>query len=83
MKKERKAPKKSLEQNIAELFASALSQEEFYADDNFFEMGGTSLSASKVIMQLKAKGIEVEYQNIFDKYYIAHLRKGRMVERYC
>ncbi|MCQ2176957.1 MAG: amino acid adenylation domain-containing protein [Bacteroidales bacterium] len=65
-KSSRKAPKKSLEQEICELFKSVLSLEDFYADDNFFEMGGTSLSASKVIMQLMSKGIKVEYQDIFD-----------------
>ncbi|MDO4219366.1 MAG: amino acid adenylation domain-containing protein [Synergistaceae bacterium] len=62
----RKAPRKSIEQELCELFASVLSLDEFYADDNFFEMGGTSLSASKVTMQLMARGIRVEYQNIFD-----------------
>ncbi len=62
----RKAPKKSTEQQLCELFGSVLGIEEFYADDNFFEMGGTSLSASRVTMQLMAKGIKVEYQNIFD-----------------
>ena len=62
----RKAPRKSMEQELCELFASVLSLDEFYADDNFFEMGGTSLSASKVTMQLMSKGIRVEYQNIFD-----------------
>lgn len=62
----RKAPKKSLEQQICDLFMSVLSLEEFFADDNFFEMGGTSLSASKVIMQLMSKGFKVEYQDIFD-----------------
>ena len=65
-KKGRKAPKKSLEQELCELFASVLSVEEYYADDGFFEMGGTSLSASKVVMQLMAEGIEVQYQDIFD-----------------
>ena len=62
----RKAPKKSLEQQICELFASVLSLDEFFADDNFFEMGGTSLSASKAIMQLMSNGLKVEYQDIFD-----------------
>lgn len=65
-KSARKAPKKSLEQQICDLFKSVLSLPEFYADDNFFEMGGTSLSASKAIMQLMSKGIRVEYQDIFD-----------------
>ena len=62
----RKAPKKSLEEQICDLFKSVLSLDDFYADDNFFEMGGTSLSASKVIMQLMSKGMKVEYQDIFD-----------------
>ncbi len=61
----RKAPKKSLEEQLCDLFKSVLSLDEYYADDNFFEMGGTSLSASKVTMQLMSKGIKVEYQDIF------------------
>ena len=62
----RRAAKKSPEQELCELFASVLSLDEYYADDNFFEMGGTSLSAAKIVMQLMAKGIRVEYQDIFD-----------------
>lgn len=62
----RKAPRKSVEQELCEIFASALSLDEFYADDNFFEMGGTSLTASKVTMQLMSKGLKVEYQDIFE-----------------
>lgn len=61
----RKAPKKSLEQQICELFGNVLSIDEYYADDDFFEMGGTSLSASKAVMQLMSKGIKVEYQDVF------------------
>ncbi|MDO5449078.1 MAG: SDR family oxidoreductase, partial [Clostridia bacterium] len=53
-------------EQLCELFKSVLSAEEFYADDNFFEMGGTSLSASKVTMQLMSKGLKIEYQDIFD-----------------
>ena len=62
----KKQAKKSLEAQLCELFASVLSLDEVFADDNFFEMGGTSLSASKVIMRLLSKGVKVEYQNIFD-----------------
>lgn len=65
-KSKKRAPKKSLEQELCELFQSVLSLDEYYADDNFFEMGGTSLSASKVTMQLMSKGIKIEYQDIFD-----------------
>ena len=62
----RKAPKKSLEQRLCEIFASTLGLEEVYADDNFFNLGGTSLSASKVTMQLMSEGIDVKYGDIFD-----------------
>ncbi len=64
-KSNRKAPKKSLEEQLCELFRTVLSLDEYFADDNFFEMGGTSLSASKATMQLMSKGIKVEYQDIF------------------
>lgn len=68
VKKERtrKAPKKSLEEKIVELFKSILETDECYADDNFFEIGGTSLSASKAVMKLKSEGYKIEYQDIFD-----------------
>ena len=62
----RRAPKKSLEQKITDLFRGVLNADECYPDDNFFEIGGTSLSASRVVMQLKADGFAVEYQDIFD-----------------
>ncbi len=62
----RRAPKKSLEEQLCDLFGSVLALEEYYADDNFFEMGGTSLTASKATMQLMSKGLKVEYQDIFD-----------------
>ena len=62
----RKAPKKSLEQRLCEIYRSVLNLDEVYADDSFFELGGTSLSASKVTMLLMSEGIEVKYGDIFD-----------------
>ena len=62
----RRAPKKSLEERLCELFRDVLSADSFYADDSFFEMGGTSLTASKVTMRLMSQGFKVEYQDIFD-----------------
>ena len=62
----KKQPKKSLEEIITSLIKDILGIAECYADDNFFDLGGTSLSASKVVMQLKSKGWKIEYQDIFD-----------------
>ena len=64
--RKKKTAKKSLEERILELFISVLNLDEAYVDDNFFEIGGTSLSASKVVMQLKSEGQKIEYQDIFD-----------------
>ncbi len=64
--KVKRVPKKSLEEKILDIFRSVLKQDECYVDDNFFEIGGTSLSASNVVMQLKSEGYKVEYQDIFD-----------------
>jgi len=76
-------PKRSLEAELCELFGNVLSVEDYCADDNFFEMGGTSLSAAKVIMQLMAKDIKVEYQDIFDnptpEALAAHIESQRPV----
>ncbi|MCQ2062028.1 MAG: amino acid adenylation domain-containing protein [Fibrobacter sp.] len=64
--RKKRVPKKSLEERILEIFQSALHVDECYSDDNFFEIGGTSLAASKVVMQLKSAGYKIEYQDIFD-----------------
>jgi len=64
--KVKRVPKKSLEERILELFRSVLKLDECYVDDNFFEIGGTSLSASNVVMQIKSEGYKIEYQDIFD-----------------
>ena len=64
--KAKRTPKKSLEERILDLFRSVLKVDECYVDDNFFEIGGTSLSASNVVMQLKSDGYKIEYQDIFD-----------------
>ena len=67
-KKERgmAAASSDLEQKIINIFKEVLGLSECYADDNFFEIGGTSLSASKAVMQLKGEGYKAEYQDIFD-----------------
>ncbi len=56
---------KQIENRIREIFASVLGIEEIDANDSFFEIGGTSLSASKVTMMLMSESIEVKYGDIF------------------
>lgn len=60
------SPKKELEKELCELFKDVLKADEYYPDDDFFEMGGTSLSASKIVMTLMSKGYKVQYQDMFE-----------------
>lgn len=59
-------PKTDLERKFCEIFQMALGIEKIYADDDFFELGGTSLSASKVAMKCMTENIPIVYADIFD-----------------
>ncbi|WP_458402649.1 amino acid adenylation domain-containing protein [Methanobrevibacter sp.] len=59
------APKNKLEQAICAIYSSILDIEVVGAEDNFFEIGGTSLIASKLIIELLKQGYEVKYDDVF------------------
>ncbi|MBQ7928257.1 MAG: amino acid adenylation domain-containing protein, partial [Methanobrevibacter sp.] len=59
------APKNKLEQTICAIYSSILDIEIVGAEDNFFEIGGTSLIASKLIIELLKQDYEVKYDDIF------------------
>lgn len=59
-------PKNNLESKFCEIFAMALGLDNVFADDDFFELGGTSLSASKVAMKCMTEKINVVYADVFD-----------------
>ena len=54
------------EKAVCLVYADVLHQEKVGADDNFFEIGGTSLTAANVVMRLNDKGYSAVYRNIFD-----------------
>jgi len=56
-----------LQGKILEIYRKVLKNENFGPDDNFFEHGGTSLLAAKVMMALMVKDYPVVYQDIFDE----------------
>lgn len=68
-----------LEQDLLEIFKKALNQDDVSTDDDFFELGGTSLSASKVTMIALSKGIKVDYKDVFEypsvKALASHIRE--------
>lgn len=59
------APASDLEHSFCQLFEQTLSLEKVGATDNFFEIGGTSLSASKVVMFAMTKGYALTYADMF------------------
>ena len=59
------APKTKLEQEICAIFSSILNIETVGAEDDFFEIGGTSLVASKLIIELLKQGYAIRYDDVF------------------
>ncbi len=55
-----------LEKTFCEMFAKVLGIKTVYADDDFFTLGGTSLSASKIAMNCMMQNIAVSYSDIFE-----------------
>ena len=58
-------PEDGLEREICEIFGEILKQDKIGATDDFFEIGGTSLSATGVVLKLNDKGYNVVYKDIF------------------
>ena len=59
-------PATELEREICKVFANILGLETIGATDDFFDMGGTSISAAKVAMYAANKNYPVAYKDIFD-----------------
>ncbi|MGV9413633.1 non-ribosomal peptide synthase/polyketide synthase [Nocardia sp. NPDC003693] len=60
-----RAPSTPTEAALCAAFAEVLGIERVGADDGFFELGGNSLLATKVVAQLRAGGIELPVQAMF------------------
>ncbi len=60
-----KAPATDLQKQLAAMFAKALGMDFVGIDENFFEIGGTSMLASKVAMQAMVAKLPIAYKDIF------------------
>lgn len=60
-----RAPKNRLEKQICLAFSSVLDKEKVGADDNFFEMGGDSLSVPALLMEIEDR-LETEGQELLE-----------------
>ncbi len=65
-KRQGKKPSTPLQKKLCEFFAYALGVDEVGADENFFEIGGTSLLASKVAVRAMAENLPVAFKDVFD-----------------
>ena len=59
-------PRNETQKILYEIFQHVLGVEELSIDDDFFDLGGTSLSASKVTMLAMGKGLNISYSDVFD-----------------
>ncbi|MEF9917179.1 MAG: amino acid adenylation domain-containing protein [Lachnospiraceae bacterium] len=64
-KKEIHKPETRIQEQLHAIFAFALGYGDFGIDENFFELGGTSLSASKIAMKCMTEKIPVAYADVF------------------
>ncbi|MGA9873192.1 MAG: amino acid adenylation domain-containing protein, partial [Rhodococcus sp. (in: high G+C Gram-positive bacteria)] len=61
-----RAPSNATEQSVVDVFADVLGVERVGVDDNFFDLGGTSLVATRVVPALEAAtGVRVPLQSLF------------------
>ena len=60
------APEGEMEERICSYFAKVLNQERISATDNFFEIGGTSLSVALIVSTAIHDGLDLVYKNVFE-----------------
>ncbi len=59
-------PKNELEKTFCDIFAEILKLDNVYADDNFFDIGGTSLTVTGIVISASKKNIEIAYNDVFE-----------------
>ena len=59
------APEGELEKKLCEIFAKVLSMEKVGATDNFFDLGGSSLMVTNVLVQAEKQGLQFAYADVF------------------
>lgn len=68
------APRTPTEREVAEVVAAALGIDRVSVDDDFFEIGGHSLLAAKVVKEIGARlGVKVPLQDLFHAATVANL----------
>lgn len=58
-------PSTKHEKTLCDIFAKVLELDKVYADDNFFDIGGSSLTVTRVIILSNKSGMEISYGDVF------------------
>ena len=61
------APEGETEKLFCDIFSKVLKIERVGAKDNFFEIGGTSINAIKVIVEAGKHGVQIVFNDLFDQ----------------
>ncbi|MBR5063379.1 MAG: AMP-binding protein, partial [Bacteroidales bacterium] len=59
------APATETEKNLCEIFAEVLGVEKVGATDNFFDLGGSSLMVTNVLVNAEKRGLKFAYADVF------------------
>ncbi|QIB43053.1 non-ribosomal peptide synthetase [Streptomyces aureoverticillatus] len=71
-----RAPRNGQEETLCKLFAEVLGVERVGIDDDFFDLGGNSLLATRLTSRIgKALGVSVPIRAIFEQHSIAELSR--------
>ncbi len=62
---EYEAPKGEKEELFCSIFSDILKIKDVGATDNFFEIGGTSINAIKVIVEASKRGVQIVFNDLF------------------
>ncbi len=69
-----RAPSDPIEQTLAGLYAQILGVERVGIDDSFFDLGGHSLTAMRLVARVHAElGVEIPVETVFDEPTVARL----------
>ncbi len=76
-----KQPTTELQEQLLDMFRKATGIDDIGVDDDFFEVGGTSLTAAKVMMAGMVADIPIVYQDVFDAPTVEALERLILAKR--
>ncbi|MBP5467090.1 MAG: amino acid adenylation domain-containing protein, partial [Clostridia bacterium] len=74
-KKQTKQPTTELQKKLCKVFAKAIGVKEIGIDQDFFDLGGTSLSASKIAMLALQEDLPIAYKDVFEYSTVEEMEK--------